>query len=385
MKLANISINNLRRRKSKMLFLIAGMAIGIATIVSLYSITSAMKTEIGNKFDEIGANMTVVPKSSDLALSYAGVSVDDLNYDVKELDMSAINKIKTIKNKNNIATIAPKLLGTTQVENKDRVIIGVDFNSELRMKKWWKYQGEKPKDLHDVILGQTVANDLAKKPGDTIKIGGETHRVSAVLNGMGSEEDNIIMMDISLVQKILGKPNAVSFFEVSALCNTCPIAEITRQISDKLPDSEVKAIKEVVEARKLIVDRFANLALAVSLIVLAIGSMIILTTMMSSINERTREIGIFRAIGFRRGHVIKIILLEAAIISIIGGALGYLTGMLTAKFIGPVIAQMDVKIIWDYKVALAAFGIAMVIGLLASAFPAVKASRLDPVEALRFM
>lgn len=385
MKLPNISVNNLRRRKSKMLFLVMGMVIAITTIVSLYTITTAMKTYIGDKFDQIGANMTIVPKSSDLSLSYGGVSVGDLNYDVKNLSMSDMVKMKQIKNKGNIGNIAPKLLGSAQIENKDKAIVGVLFKNEARMKKWWKFKGTKPVGDNDVLLGSTVATELNKKPGDSIDINGKSYQVKTVLEPMGSEDDSIVMLDIKEVQQILGKPDAVSFFEVSALCNTCPIEEITRQLRVALPKADVKAVKEAIQARQLIVDRFANLALGVSIMVLAVGSLIVLTTMMSSVNERTREIGIFRAIGFRKLHIIEIILMEAAIISAIGGLIGYLVGMLLAKFIGPVIAQMDVKILWDYRVGIVSIGIALVMGLLASAFPAIKASRLDPTEALRFI
>lgn len=107
--------------------------------------------------------------------------------------------------------------------------------------------------------------------------------------------------------------------------------------------------------------------------------------MMSAVNERTREIGIFRAIGFRKSHVIGIILMEAGFISIIGGLLGYLAGMAGARVAAPVIAKMEVTVPWDIQTGLMAMGVAVIMGLAAGLLPAFRAARQDPVEALRFI
>lgn len=385
MKLYNIALNDLRRRKARMSFLLVGMVIGIATIVALYTITTAMEKEIADKFDQIGANMTVVPKTDDLSLSYGGVSAAEVANNAKELDMSDVQKIRTIKNRENIATIAPKLLGALKADGRDRLVMGVQWPEELRMKRWWKIVGKKPAGADEVLLGAHAARDLNKKSGDDMMLGSKRFKVAGVIKELGSQEDAVIFMDLTSTQQMLGKKDKLSYLEVSALCSTCPIEEIIRQISAKLPDANATAIKEVVQARKDFVDRFSNMALAVSGIVLAIGSLVVLITMMSSVNERTREIGIFRAIGFRKSHVISVILMEAAVLSVIGGLAGYLVGMAAAEFAAPVIARMDVAIKWDPVIGLAALGIAVVIGLAASFFPALQAARQDPVEALRFI
>lgn len=398
MRLTGIAFNNLRRRKGKTFFLVLGMLIGIATIVTLFTITKSMEQEVGNKFDQIGANMLVVPKSDDLTLSYGGVSVSDAVVAAKELSMTDIDKMRTIKNKENISIIAPKLLGAVDVGGNKTLAIGVRFISELRMKKWWKIHTDatnpdqvaaRPGMLvmneKDILLGNEAALRLNKKPGDTLKITGRDYVVKGVLGPLGSEEDGAVIMDISRLQSILGKPGAVSLFELSALCNTCPISDIVNQISAKLPHARAVAVKEAVEARKLVVERFSDFALAISAVILFIGSLVVLLTMMSSVNERTREIGIFRAIGFRKSHVMQIIFTEALVVSLLGGVLGYFLGTLAAKFTAPMIAQMDLVINWQLQLAAGSLGLALLVGIAASAFPAWQASKLDPAEALRFI
>ena len=398
MRLESIAINNLRRRKAKMLFLVVGMIIGITTIVALFTITKSMKIELGNKFDQIGANLLIMPKSDNLTLSYGGVPVSGVSFDVKKMDSSAMDKIWTIPEKESIAIVSPKLLGGIMVDDKNALAIGVQFKNELRMKRWWKINTEagnpnqfitKPQlmqvKVEEVLLGSELARRLSKQPGDTVSISGQKFQVGGVLHSLGSEEDNSVLMDLAVTQQILRKSNNLSMIEVSALCNTCPIEVIVDQISDVLPNTNVLAVKEAMEARKAVVDRFANFALVISVVVLFIGSLVVFLTMMGSINERTREIGIFRSIGFRKAHVVQIILTEAVIISVLGGIFGYLIGMVVASSTAPLIAQMELTIPWELNIAAGALGISVILGLLASIFPAYQAAKLDPSEALRFI
>ena len=381
-----------------MLFLVVGMIIGITTIVTLFTITKSMKIELGNKFDQIGANMLIIPKSDKLTLSYGGVPVSGVSFDVKKMDSSAMDKIRTIPNKESIAVVSPKLLGGVKVNEKNALAVGIQFKNELRMKRWWKINTDagNPKQFEarpqlmdmkntEVLLGSELAAKLGKKPGQTITIGDQSFTVRGVIHSLGSEEDNSILLDLTIAQQILKRPNLISMIEVSALCNTCPIEDIVAQISEKLPQANVLAVKEAVEARKAVVDRFANFALVISVVVLLIGSLVVFLTMMGSVNERTREIGIFRSIGFRKADVAQIILTEAAVVSVLGGILGYLLGMVVASSTAPLIAQMELTIPWELNIAAGALGISVILGLLASIFPAYQAAKLDPTEALRFI
>jgi putative ABC transport system permease protein len=93
---------------------------------------------------------------------------------------------------------------------------------------------------------------------------------------------------------------------------------------------------------------------------------------------------VFRAIGFRKSHIMRIILLEAALVSLLAGFLGYTTGMGGAKLALPFMAESKTAlIVWDSTVAFGSVGLALVLGLLASLYPALHASRMDPTEALR--
>lgn len=157
------------------------------------------------------------------------------------------------------------------------------------------------------------------------------------------------------------------------------------QITDKLPNAKVSALRQAVKAREQTIDQLTNFSLAVSVVVFFVAALIVLTTMMSSVNERTREIGIFRAVCFRKLHVMTIILVEALVVSFLGGLLGWISGTIISALAAPRLAQLSVGVHWDPALGGIAIALAIVVGIGSSVYPAVRASNLDPAEALRFI
>ncbi|OGP77649.1 MAG: ABC transporter permease [Deltaproteobacteria bacterium RBG_16_49_23] len=384
MKLKDISINNLRRRKGKVFFLILGLTIGITTVISLVSISRLMNEDISNKLDEFGANILIIPRSDDLSLSYGGMNIGGVTMDAYALKDSDIAKIRQIEVQENISAISPKFIGTVEIEGKKVPLMGVHFQEETRLKKWWKVHGEIPKNNEEVLLGNELAVKLFKSTNDPLTINGKKVRISGVLGETGSQDDFLIFADLGFVQEALNKPRAVSLIEVSAYCNTCPIEEIVNQISKKLPHAKVTAIKQTLQTKMEALDHFKKFSIGISIIVLVIGALIVFTNMMASVNERKKEIGIFRAIGFRKSHIVRIIFLEALIVGLIAGVTGYLLGLGISHFIGPMFLGMkSVKWVIDPALAIGAIFLSALTGILSSIYPAIHASKMDPTEALR--
>jgi len=384
MRLKDISINNLRRRKSKVLFLILGLTIGITTVVALLSITRMMNEDISNKLDEFGANILVIPRSDDLSLSYGGLNIGGVSVDAQTLKDSDIPKIRQIEVKENISTVSPKLIGVVEIEGKKILLTGVLFQEETRLKKWWKVHGAVPKSRNEVLLGNEVSVRLFKSAGDHLTINGKTVRISGILDETGSQDDFLIFGDLTFVQEVLKKAGALSLIEVSAFCISCPIEEIVSQISKVLPHAKVTAIKQTLQTKTEALDHFKKFSVGISVIVLLIGGLIVFTNMMASVNERKREIGIFRAIGFRKSHIIQIIFLEAFVVGLIGGVTGYLLGLGSSYMLGPVITGIKgggVSV--DPVLAVGVVFLSVAMGILSSIYPAIHASKMDPTAALR--
>ncbi len=383
MRLHNISLNNLKRRKVKVLFVFLGLTTAVATVVLLNSIIIATQAAIDRQADEYGANILIVPKSDTLTLSYGGITVPGTSYDVQELSDQDVDKIRTIKNSDNISIVAPKVIGDVSINDTKVLLVGVNFTEELRLKKWWQVNGRTPEKTEEVLLGSEAANRLKLKIGDHFDINGKPFNITGILKETGGSEDSIVLIDLESAQTVLDKPDKISLIEVAALCSTCPIEEIDRQLSGKLPQAKVSTLKQAVQSKIESLARFETFSLTISLIVGFIGALIVFITMMASVNERVREIGIFRALGFRQSHVARIILLEGLIISILGGLAGFSIGIVGAWLIAPSVTDIPISFQMDFSLFALAIGISVVIGLLASLYPAIKASRLDPSQALR--
>jgi putative ABC transport system permease protein len=384
MRLQDISIGNLRRRKTKMFFLILGLVIAVSTVVTLVTVSRAMNADIATKLDEFGANILIVPKSDDLSLTYGGMSVSGVSFDTRDLHEDDVARIRTIKNRENISIIAPKLLNAAKVQKKDVLVVGVDFGVEVRLKKWWSIVGKKPEANQDALIGAEAKNKLQLRLNQGFELNGETFTVAGILEPTGSQDDGIIFIGLKEAQRLFGKTEQISLIELAALCYDCPIEEIVRQTSEKLPGAKVMAIRQTIESKMEAMHRFEHFSLGISIVVLFVGALIVFTNMTASVNERTREIGVFRAIGFRQTHIMKIILTEALIISFVAGIAGYFVGYGTSK-IATTILTMNGGLSISVNYLLLGFSIllAVVIGLASSIYPAYKASRMDPTVALR--
>lgn len=385
MKLLDISLNNLFRKKGRTFFLVSGLAIGIGAAVAMTSVGDAMNREVMHALDEFGANILVLPASEGLPLSYGGITVSAVSAGGRELTTGDVEKIRTIKNSQNISTIAPKLLVQTGVKGTKVLVAGVNFSAERRLKKWWRVaQGTTPREGAEALVGKDAASRLKLSPGDTIELGRGSLVVSGVLDGTGSQDDGLIFADMAWVQRHFGMKNAVSLIELSALCGGCPIEDMVAQVNAMLPGARAVAVKETVELKMQAMHYFHKFSLGISALLLIVAGMIIFFAMTASVKERVQEIGLFRAIGFRTGHIIRVILTEAFIVSLMAGVAGYVIGVVSPRFVAPyLMSAYNLTFEFDPLLALGALASSVSVGLLASIYPAFRAGRLDPVEALK--
>lgn len=383
MRLIDVTLKNLRRRKGRMILVVVGLGIGVATAVALTSLTETLEADISTTLDEYGANILIVPKANDLGVSYGGVTVASAAYDVGELTLSDLDLIETIPNAANVSVVSPKLLGAVELRGRVILLAGVRFEAELLMKQWWDIHGVSPSSPNDALAGARLAQELGLSPGDVVEINGTQFVTAGILAENGSQDDDILFVDLTTAQTLLEKPNAITLAEVAALCTECPIEAMVEQISTVLPQARVSALREAVQLRMQTTDQLASFGLVVSGVVALIGALVVLTTMLSSVAERKQEIGLFRALGFRQRHIAQIILSEAALVSLLGGAIGWGLGVFSAAILLPRLASSDVPIAIDPWLAGAALIGAVLVGLAGAAYPAMKAARLDPTSALR--
>ena len=383
MRLEHIVLHNLRRRKGRAIFLVIGLLIGVATVVTLLSLTDALGQRAQHELENFGANIIITPRSDALALNYGGIQLAGVNLVAKELEQSSLANIDDIPNRRNVATIAPKVLGAVEVEGQRIMMMGVDPAAEFKLKRWWSIAGRPVEQGHELLVGDAVVKRFNLNMGDTLKVNGQDFTVVGLLAKTGSQDDQLLIAPLDVAQVTLGKQGQVSMVEIAALCHDCPVDDMVNQLQTVLPGTDVQAVQQVVKTRMHALGQFRLFAWGVAVTVVIIGALLVFVTMMGAISERTREIGIFRAIGYRRRHVLHLVLMEATIVSALAGVLGYLTGVAATLVALPLLDGGKASWQWNPTLAVAAVVAAIFVGLLASLQPAFRASRLEPSEALR--
>jgi putative ABC transport system permease protein len=378
-----IVLRILLRRKGKAAFVLAGIVLGVSTVIGIISYVEAMTNDINHKLEKYGANILIVPKTENLNLTYGGLSLGGVSFEMAEIHEKDLEQVSNIKNSKNIAALGPLVLGVARVGSHRVLMAGVNFQSVGILKPWWKVEGVLPGE-DAVILGAEAARVLKMEIGSRLKVNNKDLVVSGILKTTGSQDDQLIFTRLDTAQTIFGKSGRVSMAEVAALCKDCPIEDMVKQLSDALPGAKVMAIQQVVKGRMETLAQFKKFSYGISGVILFIGSMVVLVTMMGSVRERTDEIGIFRAIGFRKRHIMKIVFMEAAILSGLAGITGYFLGFGATKAALALFSESHSgNVPFSFELVASALMIALAVGLISSAYPAFMATRLDPNDALR--
>ncbi|THB67138.1 MAG: ABC transporter permease, partial [Desulfovibrio sp.] len=319
-----------------------------------------------------------------LAVSYGGFTLGDMIMGEQFLSQQeTTTAIRSIGLKDRIAAVAPKLVTSTVIGGHRVGVVGVDWNEELGIKNYWAVDGAYPQTERDLLVGAVAAERLGLAPGDPVWLGDDEYVVAGVLRSTGGDDDKVLFADLAALQQTLGAPDRIHFVEVAALCSGCPIQDIVAQIQDKLPGMRITALQSVVMQRMHSVEFVKQLALIVSLVILLTASAMVGVSMLSAVNERKREIGILRSLGYSRPRVFAVFCVEAFVIGVLAGAVGYVAGYAVSFRILEaldVAAEAGMAFRWLHYVlvcsAIAALAVA------AALIPAWKASRVKPSQAL---
>ncbi|MDW8002730.1 MAG: FtsX-like permease family protein [Deltaproteobacteria bacterium] len=385
MDLKTIVISHLLKKKGRTILLVCALATPVCAIVASIIVLNAMEHDVSKKLDEFGANIVILPQSNSLSVYYGGMDVGGITLESESLKEEDVSKVRSINLKDNLYAVSPKLFGIASVNGKNLIVAGVNFEEELKMKKWWKVTGKVPHTKEQVLLGADVSRELSLRPGDEVTLNSKRLIVSGVLEETGSQDDRIVFAELSTIKKILGTKDKVSLIELAAYCHSCPIEEITREISLVIPHATVKPVKQAISGREITLSLLRKSLKIFLGILIIFGGLILFTSLLASVRERRREIGIFRAVGFRDSHIFATVILEAFFLGLLGGALGYLAGIIGGYHFSPVVvpeAQIATHNL-NHGSALISISLSVALSVLSGLYPAFVATKLDPVESLK--
>ena len=376
-----------------------GIVIGIASVIAMVAIGTGAKNAIQSSIEGLGSNLLtilpgVVQPGRGIVSSGRGSAQTLKNED-----------LDVIKNIDGIAQISPELSRRFQVSaptgnNTNTTINGVlsvflDVrNLSLENGNFLSESSERSISK-EAVLGATVAGDLFGEEypiGKTVRINKANFRVVGVLTAKGgagfSGPDDMVLVPLSTMQKVLSGVDYLSTISISVE-NKDEINNVKDQVTEALiakhrvteADFSIISQADILGTLTQIVDTFTIFRASIAGISLVVGGIGIMNMMLTTVTERTREIGLRKAIGAKEKDINAQFLAEAVSLTFIGGLIGIILGWtiaFTVTKLGIVETQVSLSSV------LLAFGVSAAIGIIFGYYPAKRAAKLNPIEALRY-
>ncbi|HEY0141249.1 MAG TPA: ABC transporter permease [Thermoanaerobaculia bacterium] len=402
-RLSNITVVGLKsiaRNKLRSLLTALGVVIGVACVIVSVAIGAGVAASVSEMINSLGSNFIMIMPG---ASTQGGARIFTGNSTLTEEDAEAIRRECPA-----VAYVSPNVRTSGQMVagemNWSSQVYGVGIDWPF-IRAWNVSDGAFFTDV-DVragakvaVLGSTVAENLFPNGGavgSIVRIKNVPFRIVGVLEKkggsmMGSDQDDIVVGPYTTVMKRLMGQNRLGMLIASA-ASAEQVQDAMDQIDallrqrHRIPpggdaDFMMRSQEEMARAQQTQVTLMRNLLLGIAIVSLFVGGIGIMNIMLVSVTERTREIGIRMAIGARGRHVLLQFLFEAITLSVFGGLLGVLFGVGVAKGIGKMAGW---PIVINPTAIVVAFAVAASIGIFFGFYPALKASKLDPIEALRY-
>ena len=361
---------NLRRRRLRTLLTLCGIGMAIGAFVGLVGFSRAFEQAWLRMYSSSGTDIAVIQET------FLSTSMD-------ESDGAKLSALP------DVAQAAPLIYNMMNLTPEVNAIAygweadSYEFES-LDILSGGRFRDGQP----EVMLGDLLADDMKKKPGDKIEIQGSTFTVCGIYHADSALEADAVIMPLDQIQKLGSLEGKVSTFHVRLRPAPKGVSqdEFLKRAQAQI-EAAIPGIRAVSAADRASNNQFVQMARAstwgTSVIALIIGILGIANTMAMSVFERTREIGILRALGWKRWQVLALIQFEAAALGLGGGFLGIALGWCALRVLAAlpqtstiVSAAMPLPLLAE------ALGIAILAGLAAGALPAWRGAKLSPVEAL---
>jgi len=392
--LVRLSFRAMLAHKVRSLLTALGIMVGMAAVVLLTSIGEGIHQFVLAEFTQFGTNLIAITpgKTSTFGLSGAAIS------NVRPL---AIEDSDALLKAEGVIAVVPVVQGNASVEFGSRArrvnVLGVNH----AVPDVWKMAVGSGRFLPAddqraarpfAVLGSKLRNELFGRQsplGQRIRIGGDRYRVIGVMEDkgqmLGFDLDDAVYIPAGRALELF---NRESLMEIDLLyeaeIDSGRVAKAVKRLLISRHGHEDFTLITQEQMLEVLSSILSVLTLAVGAlggVSLLVGAIGILTIMTIAVSERVSEIGLLRAIGAEKGHILKLFLGEAVVLSTAGGVLGVLAGVSLVELLKWIIPELPVEIAWRYLV----FGLflSVLIGLLAGVIPAMRAARLRPLEALR--
>ena len=358
---------NLWRRKARSLLTMLGIGIGVAAVIALGAMAQGIAEGYAAFAGGSGADLLVTKTDAgDLTLS----TVDEM----------AGERIAQLADVHNVSGV---IFNIVKLEKIPYFIVGGYDPEEVAIQHFKIVEGQPLSRDKEIILGNQAADNLKKSIGDTIRLYETPFRIVGIYETGQSFEDGGGIISLNDAQAIFKKPRQVTFFEVQVRDPT-QLDGVKARIEQLFDDLSVSEASDVAD-EQVTVQSMKAMAWGIGLIAVLIGGLGMMNTMVMSVFEQTREIGVLRAVGWRKGRVLRLIMSQSLVLSALGGLLGIGIGLGLVALINhtPAISSYAPGVVQP-SLLVQGMIVALVLGTVGGLYPAWRAAGLSPIEAMRY-
>ena len=344
---------------------------GAAISSALLNINLDAEQKLRHEFRTLGANVVVAPPSagSDAALA----------------DASIIDRIAGAGASQSVAA-APYLYVAANAGTQPVILAGTWFDQVAKMNSWWKVDGAwvtSRDDSSHCLVGQAAARQFGLAPGSHIDLRAGERSVSLTVNGIimaGGDEDSQIITSLDVAQNLAGLPGRVSLVQLSVSGTPPEIEAFTSRLADALPGLDVRPVRKLAAAEGSILGRIRGMIFWTIMLILILTTLGVLASMAALAMERSRDVGLMKALGGSVQRIMRLFLAEAAALGVVGGTIGFAIGVLLARWIGGRVFGVAIS----PRLAVFPATIILAVGVaLLGALPLRLLGRVRPAEILR--
>lgn len=386
MTFREIALKNLFRNKIRNSLTLIGI---ICSVTALYSILSFNKSFMKNLYTELnktGVHFMVVPAGCPHEVASLVLHGSVIP---KFLPEEIESKLKNVLGPK-LKIISPILVFQLPNQTKQRVdlVYGMEMENIKNLKPWWKIKGKIPERDNEILLGYEIAEHDKISSGGKYILNDKEYTISGIIEKTSSKDDAFIYLRLKEAQNILKKENAVTAIGVK-LSDPATINDTVDYLSREIPGIQIVTINQILTSISSLAGSARILSLSVVAIAILISTIGVLNVILMTVYERTQEIGMMRAIGASKGQIFRIIIEESIILTIVGGIAGIIISIILSKLIEnfvksfmPYVPQGK-HVIFDPILAISCFAFTLILGILAGLYPAFRATKISPIEAIR--
>jgi ABC-type antimicrobial peptide transport system permease subunit len=320
-----------------------------------------------------------------LAGSGGAGAITVMQRDIADMSLSSLDErmVRALMSMPHVKAVSPMMLGFLSTPEMPMFIVaGLDPNSPA-MNHYKLVAGRYIRRPNEIVLGKLAAETYKLDIGDTMMLYENRYKIVGIAETGNAFEDGAGMLALAEAQRLLGRPRAVTFIYVD-VDDPAQTDALIDAINRRFPEARASLSSEFAENTNDIQSTMAMTA-TIRFLAVLVGGIVVANTMIMSIYERTREIGTLRALGWPRGRILSQILQESLYLCGLAGIFGSILGVVLLTGLTQ-IPGMEAWLAAEWRAVtfVSAIGVALLLGLLGGLYPAWRASRLAPVEALRY-